>query len=206
MSTEGKSKKIPGQFSCSLCNFSTKYKWNLGKHKLKHSGSKPFTCKHCNKSFTEKTYLVKHEKAHAGEKPYSCHICDNKSYADKSQLRRHYESVEHKQVDWMNKLLNSEMFNEKEITHLDTETVSDKSNQLLNAEKSTKEGRSHNKELSIKVEIEDENLDAHVNDMIIPSENTAKDPQMLENYDSLQFVNCGESIKQEIKEEIDVDF
>ena len=61
-SSESKKKR----FSCSFCEYSTKYKWHLASHERRHKGEKPFSCEICSKSFVEKSVLNEHRHTHLG--------------------------------------------------------------------------------------------------------------------------------------------
>jgi uncharacterized Zn-finger protein len=53
-----------------------------------NTSTKNFTCSWCNKSFGYKFNLDRHIQIHIGDKLYSCNWC-NKSYCQKSTLDRH---------------------------------------------------------------------------------------------------------------------
>ena len=48
----------------------------LDKHKLVHTGEKPFECEICKKCFSRLGNLITHKRTHTGEKPYKCDVCD----------------------------------------------------------------------------------------------------------------------------------
>ncbi|KFM63772.1 RE1-silencing transcription factor, partial [Stegodyphus mimosarum] len=51
-------------YPCFECNYSTTRVDNLRRHKLVHTGDRPFKCTFCTKSFTQRTHLKKHIKTH----------------------------------------------------------------------------------------------------------------------------------------------
>ena len=55
--------------NCNQCNYSTARPSELKRHKLIHSGEKPFACPQCKYSCTTAGYLKKHLLIHSMEKP-----------------------------------------------------------------------------------------------------------------------------------------
>ncbi|XP_052128497.1 zinc finger protein 32-like, partial [Frankliniella occidentalis] len=64
-----------GAFKCDVCEKSFRQASYLKRHKMYHSGEKPFSCDLCPMSFTEKGNLAKHVRIHTGEKPFKCDVC-----------------------------------------------------------------------------------------------------------------------------------
>eukprot|EP00731_Ephydatia_muelleri_P011738 Em0006g632a len=103
-------------YPCEHCNKSFRWQSSLQRHKLTHSGERPYVCPECAKSFAQKSHLQKHvrthnkslhrcsicqrtfpeqrvldqhvHRRHQGEQPYPCLECD-KSFNWLSDLQRH---------------------------------------------------------------------------------------------------------------------
>ena len=73
---------------CEECGERFKYKGNLKRHILTHTGEKPFPCDLCDQSFTRKEHMETHRRIHTGEKPYVCEMC-SMAFSDKTGLRSH---------------------------------------------------------------------------------------------------------------------
>ncbi|KAJ8301175.1 hypothetical protein KUTeg_020162 [Tegillarca granosa] len=73
---------------------------DLARHKMKHSGEKPFLCELCPKSFTRLQYLNEHMNLHLGNRPHKCKKCPATFY-DLSAYHRHIHKhrVEEKEKD-----------------------------------------------------------------------------------------------------------
>nr|XP_030739615.1 zinc finger protein 583-like [Globicephala melas] len=75
-------------YKCHLCGSGFFQSFNLRNHKQIHTGEKPYKCHVCGKVFSQSSYLKEHEKIHTGEKPYKCHLCE-KTFNQISYLRKH---------------------------------------------------------------------------------------------------------------------
>ncbi|KAG8178232.1 hypothetical protein JTE90_025115 [Oedothorax gibbosus] len=97
----------PKQFCCDYCTYTTCKKSNLKRHFLTHTGEKPFqsrgnnrsrirrtmhSCGHCAYRTCNSSHFKRHMFVHTGEKPHECSDC-NKSFTQKSDLKRHYISI-----------------------------------------------------------------------------------------------------------------
>ncbi|XP_055478132.1 zinc finger protein 501-like [Psammomys obesus] len=77
-------------FQCSECGMSFSQKAFLVKHFRMHTGEKPYRCSECGKAFKHNISLVSHQRVHTGETPFTCSEC-GKSYMTRSNLTRHFQ-------------------------------------------------------------------------------------------------------------------
>jgi uncharacterized Zn-finger protein len=52
------------KYTCDLCEYKTTSMYNLQRHKISHTGVKPFPCTICDKGFTRNEQLKNHLKSH----------------------------------------------------------------------------------------------------------------------------------------------
>uniref|UniRef100_A0A6P7F4L7 Zinc finger protein 208-like n=1 Tax=Diabrotica virgifera virgifera TaxID=50390 RepID=A0A6P7F4L7_DIAVI len=64
---------------CDICKRTFCSTSQLNRHKLTHTGFRPYECNICNKGFSKKDTLKIHQRVHTREKPYVCEYC-NKRY------------------------------------------------------------------------------------------------------------------------------
>ena len=48
---------------------------HLNRHRMIHTGEKPFQCRECGMSFSQKAFLIKHFRIHTAEKPFRYSEC-----------------------------------------------------------------------------------------------------------------------------------
>ena len=73
---------------CHYCSKHFNSAVNLQRHKVIHTGEKPFSCEFCDRKFTHQSNKRIHMAIHTGDRPYSCYYC-TKTYAAKNQLKDH---------------------------------------------------------------------------------------------------------------------
>jgi len=73
---------------CNICHKEFKFKCLLRRHKMAHTGVKPFSCIICNKEFLRKHDLHRHVLTHSRRKSLHCKLCDQ-TFAWKKDLNAH---------------------------------------------------------------------------------------------------------------------
>ncbi|XP_029417684.1 zinc finger protein 92 homolog isoform X1 [Nannospalax galili] len=76
------------RYLCQQCGKSFSRSSNLIKHRVIHSGEKPFECSDCGKLFRRSLALLEHQRIHTGDKPYECGEC-GKTFTRSSNLAKH---------------------------------------------------------------------------------------------------------------------
>ncbi|NWH25805.1 ZNF70 protein, partial [Grus americana] len=57
-------------YSCGDCGKRFAESSHLLRHRVTHSGERPFQCRLCGKSYGDSSYLAVHQRAHTGARPY----------------------------------------------------------------------------------------------------------------------------------------
>lgn len=80
-------------FQCDECDKSYMTQVALNKHKLSHTGVKPYRCNICGKEFSMRYMVKDHARMHTGERPFHCSLCGG-AFSNKGHLGRHLRSHE----------------------------------------------------------------------------------------------------------------
>ncbi|GFU22901.1 hypothetical protein NPIL_522061 [Nephila pilipes] len=75
-------------FQCSVCSFSTKFKYDLENHNQIHDEKYKFKCELCSKVFTSESHLKSHLRSHDESWDFQCNVCDV-TFKSKYPLDRH---------------------------------------------------------------------------------------------------------------------
>ncbi|TRY55038.1 hypothetical protein DNTS_020772 [Danionella cerebrum] len=80
--------------ACDLCGKVFRDVYHLNRHKLSHSGEKPYPCPVCGLRFKRKDRMSYHVRSHDGSvgKPYVCQIC-GKGFSRPDHLNGHIKQV-----------------------------------------------------------------------------------------------------------------
>jgi uncharacterized Zn-finger protein len=79
-------------YSCTECEKSFVYKYDLTRHMHLHTGEKLYSCNQCDKKFSQNSHLKQHIRTHTGEKPFACNQCDQK-FSQMGNLKEHISSI-----------------------------------------------------------------------------------------------------------------
>ncbi|XP_077614303.1 zinc finger protein 517 isoform X2 [Crocuta crocuta] len=74
-------------YSCA-CGKAFKYNSLLLRHRVVHTGAKPYRCTECGKAFKQSSILLRHQLIHTEEKPFQCGEC-GKAFRQSTQLSAH---------------------------------------------------------------------------------------------------------------------
>ena len=77
---------------CEICSKTFRSHGHLARHRLVHSGAKPFLCEICGSGFSQKSSLKLHVLSHAGLNPHKCPHC-GQTFRFRVSLRSHVLSM-----------------------------------------------------------------------------------------------------------------
>ncbi|XP_061458725.1 POZ-, AT hook-, and zinc finger-containing protein 1 isoform X1 [Rhineura floridana] len=82
------------QVACEICGKIFRDVYHLNRHKLSHSGEKPYSCPVCGLRFKRKDRMSYHVRSHDGSvgKPYICQSC-GKGFSRPDHLNGHIKQV-----------------------------------------------------------------------------------------------------------------
>ncbi|XP_046995354.1 zinc finger protein sdz-12 [Schistocerca americana] len=78
-------------FQCDVCNMKFSNGANMRRHKMRHTGVKPYECRVCQKRFFRKDHLAEHFTTHTKTLPYHCPIC-NRGFQRQIAMRAHFQN------------------------------------------------------------------------------------------------------------------
>ncbi|XP_017046747.1 zinc finger protein 510 isoform X2 [Drosophila ficusphila] len=82
-------------FKCTFCPSTFFTSSSKSRHEqVKHIRSRNFKCDECSSEFKTKSCLNKHKIIHTGKKPYLCDLC-NKKFSRREKLTSHFKSQTH---------------------------------------------------------------------------------------------------------------
>ncbi|XP_069677217.1 zinc finger protein 100-like isoform X2 [Periplaneta americana] len=77
-----------GKHVCEVCSKAFRSRGHLARHRLVHSGAKPFLCEVCGTGFSQRSSLKLHVLSHAGVNPHKCAHC-GQTFRFRVSLRSH---------------------------------------------------------------------------------------------------------------------
>lgn len=83
--------RINRKFECDVCNMKFSNGANMRRHKMRHTGVKPYECRVCQKRFFRKDHLAEHFTTHTKTLPYHCPIC-NRGFQRQIAMRAHFQN------------------------------------------------------------------------------------------------------------------
>ncbi|KAL7287998.1 hypothetical protein TKK_0018050 [Trichogramma kaykai] len=73
---------------CPICSKSFRCLSHLNRHKIIHTGLRPYVCDICNMSFNQQEIMLKHKQSHDGKKQFQCAHC-HQAFRYKVSLKSH---------------------------------------------------------------------------------------------------------------------
>merc|ERR1719295_1863143 len=91
----------PKNYVCGECGIAFISGKDLNRHKVVHTGEKPYSCPYCSQKFTAPSSRATHIRSiHEKTQEYVCPQCD-KDFNQTSALRRHIKIVHKKELPHM---------------------------------------------------------------------------------------------------------
>ncbi|KAL1115960.1 hypothetical protein AAG570_005455 [Ranatra chinensis] len=78
-------------FECDICQMKFSNGANMRRHKMRHTGVKPYECRVCQKRFFRKDHLAEHFTTHTKTLPFHCPIC-NRGFQRQIAMRAHFQN------------------------------------------------------------------------------------------------------------------
>ena len=83
----------PKNYVCSECGMGFVSSKDLNRHRVVHTGEKPFECPYCDQKFTAPSSRATHIRTiHERSQTYACPQCE-KSFNQKSNMIKHYKTI-----------------------------------------------------------------------------------------------------------------
>lgn len=80
----------PDGLSCTECGKCFKAIHEYKRHRMTHTGERPYVCCFCKKAFAQKSNMMAHIRIHTGYRPYECYIC-GQGFTQGTTLKVHVE-------------------------------------------------------------------------------------------------------------------
>ena len=116
-------------FKCDVCSYSSVYKSRLTRHKMTHTGIKPYSCPFCEYTAMYKTSLRDHMTKHTGDRPHQCPHCPFKGLY-KSSLHKHmkkqhptYMATIGNDIEQQNSIITSEELRMRNVNNVDVPLI-----------------------------------------------------------------------------------
>ncbi|GAB6027154.1 hypothetical protein CHUAL_013912 [Chamberlinius hualienensis] len=91
LATLASHQKIHKLYQCDICQMKFSHAANMRRHRMRHTGFKPFECRVCLKRFFRKDHLMEHMITHSKQLPFQCPLCD-KSFTRQVYFKAHLQT------------------------------------------------------------------------------------------------------------------